>query len=279
MSSPVSFSAVSAETSPPGSSTQGQVALLRRLIGLLSVLSIAFLGAAMLPRNGEIAEAAIQMDLPLTIGPWTGTEREATEAEKEKLAKDTTFAKRLYDLAPQRSLFDGPVTLETPNQMSWLNKVDAGIVMSGNDLNQSIHRLERCLGAQGFKNLQTTPFTIRSKGKKFEIAKVTCHQEFPKNKERTEFVKVPSILYYFFVGHTALTASHYKRTMVDMRDRLIQGRDQRWGYVLFSSAVTEGIAGDAYYPKGRSAAETERDIQTIMQSVLDRTLIHEQLKP
>jgi hypothetical protein len=46
------------------------------------------------------------------------------------------------------------------------------------------------------------------------------------------------VFYYTFFGHEAIVAGHYQRTIVDMRDRLFKGYDQRWAYATFSSYIT-----------------------------------------
>ncbi len=42
------------------------------------------------------------------------------------------------------------------------------------------------------------------------------------------------VTYYFFVGHDRVTNDHLERTLVDMKDRLLRGMDQRWAYVSAS---------------------------------------------
>jgi hypothetical protein len=59
-------------------------------------------------------------------------------------------------------------------------------------------------------------------------------QTLPTNEERTKFVELNCVTYYFFVGHDRITNDHLGRTFVDMKDRLIKGMDQRWAYVSAS---------------------------------------------
>ena len=40
--------------------------------------------------------------------------------------------------------------------------------------------------------------------------------------------------YYFFVGHNSITQDHLRRTLTDIKDRLLFGMDQRWAYVSAS---------------------------------------------
>ncbi|MBC8073664.1 MAG: hypothetical protein IAG13_35405 [Deltaproteobacteria bacterium] len=39
------------------------------------------------------------------------------------------------------------------------------------------------------------------------------------------------VTYYFFVGHDRITHDSLSRTLIDMKDRLVRGMDQRWAYV------------------------------------------------
>jgi hypothetical protein len=59
-------------------------------------------------------------------------------------------------------------------------------------------------------------------------------QEISTNRQLKERLKLKCITYYFFVGHDHLTNDHLGRTMLDMKDRLIRGIDQRWAYVSVS---------------------------------------------
>jgi hypothetical protein len=69
--------------------------------------------------------------------------------------------------------------------------------------------------------------------------------EFPTKRLRSiQLIKDPNsgkvaaefkcVTYYFFVGHETITSDHLQRTFVDMKDRILHGRDQRWAYVSAS---------------------------------------------
>ena len=45
-----------------------------------------------------------------------------------------------------------------------------------------------------------------------------------------------SMHYYVFIGHGHMTEDHLKRTMTDMKDRVLYGMDQRWSYFQVSTA-------------------------------------------
>ena len=54
------------------------------------------------------------------------------------------------------------------------------------------------------------------------------------SKNETESLELNCLTYYFFVGHDQITNEHVTRTLIDMKDRLVKGMDQRWAYVSFS---------------------------------------------
>lgn len=191
------------------------------LAGLLSTVHL-------LPDGGDMATSAVSMELPQGIGSWQMRTIPATADEISVLADDTSFAKAIclsprpgeYDLATGRSIPD---------------RIDLSIVLSGHDINNSIHRPERCMPAQGHLISETEDFEIELKnGRKFEVRRLLSVQSMPTNKERTEYVSYNCITYYFFVGHTQITQDHLKRTLLDMKDRLVHGMDQRWAYVSAS---------------------------------------------
>ena len=71
------------------------------------------------------------MELPIFVGAWMGEDAAISEREREVLAPDTRFARKTYT---------GPHG----------DKIFVSIVMSGDDMTNSIHRPERCLPAQGW---------------------------------------------------------------------------------------------------------------------------------
>ena len=59
---------------------------------------------------------------------------------------------------------------------------------------------------------------------------VACRNNF----KRTQYVHFNCVTYYFFVGNHSITQDHIKRTLIDVKDRLLRGMDQRWAYVSAS---------------------------------------------
>ena len=72
-------------------------------------------------------------------------------------------------------------------------------------------------------------------------------------------VAIKNLTYYWFVGYSDVTPSHFTRTMLDLRDRTLHGYNQRWAYITVAGTVTEGIAA-----QGRSEAETARLIENFV---------------
>ncbi len=191
------------------------------LAGLLSTVHL-------LPDGGDMATSAVSMELPQGIGSWQMRTIPATADEISVLADDTSFAKAIC-LSPRPGEYDLATGHSIPD------RIDLSIVLSGHDINNSIHRPERCMPAQGHLISETEDFEIELKnGRKFEVRRLLSVQSMPTNKERTEYVSYNCITYYFFVGHNQITQDHLKRTLLDMKDRLVHGMDQRWAYVSAS---------------------------------------------
>src|ERR1700716_1120929 len=103
----------------------------KRLL-LLELVLLVLLGAVFfLPKVANSSPQGIDLSLPTYVGNWYGEDQEITKKELEVLAKDTAFARKLYVDGKGHGVF-------------------VSIVMSGQDLDNSIHRPERCLPAQGW---------------------------------------------------------------------------------------------------------------------------------
>jgi len=259
------------------SSTVRRLSLL--FVLLLSSLSLAFL----LPKVPKARESAIQMKLPPDVSFWATVDHPAglrlptageevyqhwksesrppSPEERKALAIDTEFEKRDYFLLD-------PVT-DVP-KINPIHGLQASIVLSGHDLNDSIHRPERCLPAQGFKELQLSEVSVPVSDKQIAVRRIRCYQERNDPKTGKPFtgtdgtrIRFQYVFYYWFVGSHTVTPSHYNRTFVDMKDRLFQGFDQRWAFVLLGGAFTDSLAAagvrvpDPFYMNGRSEQETD----------------------
>ena len=185
-------------------------------------------GIHLLPEAGEMARSAVKMDLPERAGTWVMRSQPASQEEIETLAPDTRFSKAIC-LSPRT----GEIDLATGTAIP--DRVDLSIVLSGHDLNNSIHRPERCMPSQGhvISSSSDVEFDL-SNGRKLKAKRLLSVQSIPTNEAKTEYAKFDCLTYYFFVGHSRITQDHLKRTLLDMQDRLFLGMDQHWAYVSTS---------------------------------------------
>lgn len=185
-------------------------------------------GIYFLPQVGKVAASAVSMDLPPAMGTWIFKGLSPSPEEIGTLAPDTRFSKALC-LAARPGEFD-------KDGYTVLDRIDLSIVLSGADVNNSIHRPERCMPAQGHNIVSSRNETIElQNGRNFPAKRLLSIQSIPKTEERKDFYKLNCVTYYFFVGHDCVTNDHLGRTFIDMKDRLVRGMDQRWAYVSVSS--------------------------------------------
>ncbi len=180
-----------------------------------------------LPQVGAVANSAVNMELPVASGSWIFEKLPASEAEIETLGKDTQFSK-----ATARSARPGEYDAEG---YSIPDQIHLSIVLSGYDLNNSIHRPERCMPAQGHNITSTSDVTLKlSNEREFQAKRLLSVQRIQRGEDKTKVMEFNCITYYFFVGHDHVTNDHFKRTFIDMKDRLVRGLDQRWAYTSVS---------------------------------------------
>ena len=180
-----------------------------------------------LPGAGEIAGSAVKMELPGSTGGWSFQTLSANKDELSALSSDTEFSKAIC-LRPR----SGEINLE-----GYLvpDRVDLSIVLSGYDLNNSIHRPERCMPTQG--HTITASGNVRLKlanGRGLDVKRLRSVQTIQTTGEGGKSPQFNCVTYYFFVGHDRVTNDHLERTLIDMKDRLLRGMDQRWAYVSTS---------------------------------------------
>ncbi|MFL6301600.1 MAG: exosortase C-terminal domain/associated protein EpsI [Terriglobales bacterium] len=192
----------------------------RRLVTVTIVLLVGFSAVFLLPKSSKSSPAGIAMELPNYVGDWIGKDAEVTEREREVLAKDTQFARKTYTNLAGDSIY-------------------VSIVMSGDDMTNSIHRPERCLPAQGW-NLQTTGkrTVALANGKQLELTRLRNGRSVERNDKTRGTLE--NLTYYTFIGSEEVTASHLTRTSIDLRDRILHGYNQRWAYVTIAGIVTKG---------------------------------------
>jgi len=198
---------------------------LMRKTYILPGLLLVLLGSIhVLPQRGSVAESSVRMDLPLSLAGWSGMKRQATSEEIRILAEDTEFEKADYVKFKR-----GMTGILSEKQ----DVINATIVLSGTDLSNSIHRPERCLPAQGHFGIVGSNASVElADGRKIAVRRLKTKQKIRLNE--TDEIVLDSLAYYFFVGHKQITHDHLKRTIMDMRDRLFNGSDQRWAYITVS---------------------------------------------
>jgi EpsI family protein len=210
----------------------------KRLFLLEAVLLLSLSGVFLVPNHPKIFPCAAKLELPASLGQWEGEETPVTQPEILGLAKDTEFARKLYKNAFGDQIF-------------------VSIVMSGQDLDNSIHRPERCLPAQGWTiaDSRTLKLAIPSlPGGKLEVTRL--HNMRAIRSESGEMGKLYNLSYYWFVGNRDFTASHFQRTYIDIRDRIFHGYNQRWAYVTVAATVTDNLT-----KYGKTAAQTDELLQ------------------
>ena len=214
-------------------------------IGLALFLGLVFV----LPRRGEVALTSLSRETidmerktpPLHVGEWLATATQPSKKEVDTLNPDTTFIKGMYRSYDMPSLYDA-------SGRRFDTAINLSIVISGFDINNSIHRPERCLRAQGHIDMLSLPSDlITPAGKAIKVQRLSSTFPIPPEKQGGKPFPVGFISYYYFVGHKHLTHDHWSRTMIDMKDRLLLGTDQQWSFVMLSMP----------YNLGRNVAETE----------------------
>jgi hypothetical protein len=220
-----------------------------------------------LPKAGETANSAVSMQLPGDCGGWSYEKIAASTKEVETLGADTEFAKAIC-LKPR----PGEITLEgrlVPD------RVDLSVVLSGYDMNSSIHRPERCLVAQGHSITSSNDVKISApQGRSFPVKRLGSIHAV-RNEKNEVVANFPTVTYYFFVGHDKITNDHLERTLVDMKDRLVKGLDQRWAYVSISMWY-----GEIPWIKDKEVTEAEADekLTAFLNAFAEKQITWDQIK-
>lgn len=196
----------------------------------------------MIPRNTKLQPCRVRMELPELLGGWAGKPSPVSDKEHAMLAPDTQFCRKVYE--------DGLG-----------DQVLVSIVLSGNDLDNSIHRPERCLPAQGWQIMDSTGLSVPVAAAPGGMLPVTrLHAMRQVGLSNGKVAQIYNLNYYWFIGYSDITASHFEREYIDMRDRLMRGYNQRWAYVTVASEVMNG----------RSEAQTDEMIQDLIKRVYPR---------
>ncbi len=192
----------------------------KRLVILQAALLLGLGAVFLLPKAPRLQPLGVNLALPDYVGAWVGRDEGVTEQEHLVLGKDTEFSRKVYT--------------GEGNQ-----KIVVTIVLSGQDMNTSIHRAERCLRAQGWtiQNSRVVPLALDAARHILRVTRLrNAHAAWGKD----------ALDYYWFVGSTDLTPSHVERSIIDWRDRILKGYNQRWAYVSVISLLPDktGAVGE-----------------------------------
>ena len=100
--------------------------MLRKLIICQALLGIGLGSIYLLPRGYKIRESAIIMILPNAVQEWFGESIETSEVVINALADDTNYVQSQYKR-------------RTPGTKDKIDIASAFVVLSGDDMNNSIH--------------------------------------------------------------------------------------------------------------------------------------------
>lgn len=218
----------------------------KRMLTLQAVVVVGLGSVFCLPRQTRPSEAGISLKLPGEVGIWTSKEQAISSKELTILSKDTSFSRRLYT-----------------NPFG--DEVLVSIVLSGEDMNNSIHRPERCLPAQGWtiEHTERDNVPIGNNAKPLETTQLQSVRDVPVSQ--TQRVTLHNVQYYWFIGSRDMTASHLRRTMIDVQDRLLRGENQRWAYVTIASNVTDNLR-----KFGRSEPDTAKMLEEFIGQIVPK---------
>ena len=219
--------------------------IIKRLLLLQAVLAVGLGSVFLIPQKTTLGPAGIGMTLPDKVGRWTGENVPVSKEELAGLAEDTRFSRKWYTNPAGDRFY-------------------VSIVLSGADMGNSIHRPERCLVAQGWTVESSHRVQIpRADGQKpLEITKLADVKQWRAN-EKAPPLAIKSLNYYWFVGSHDVTASHWTRTFIDIRDRLLHGDNQRWAYVTVAGTVTDNLQA-----AGRTQEETTRLLEDFIAEIV-----------
>src|SRR6188768_1852031 len=169
----------------------------KRLLLLQGVLLLGLGAVFFLPKVANSTPQGIDLALPSYVGGWFGEDQKITERELEVLAKDTQFARKLYTNGRGDEIY-------------------TSIVLSGQDLDNSVHRPERCLPAQGWSIADSRVVKVPIAASSIQSLDVMRLHNLRKAVTRDgQTIPIYQLSYYWFVGASDITASHLERTYID----------------------------------------------------------------
>lgn len=199
-----------------------------RLLLLNLLLGLGLGSVFLLPKAPPVQDSAVILNLPSSVGfDWIGGQDEETTDEVKEILKAQAYRNRSYEF------IDGTLlNASKPRPI-----IQAGIVLSSDNVNQSIHRPERCLPAQGAQLIQSSSESVPVPefGRSLRTTRLLTERK-QKHPDGTVH-RYRYITYYWFVGKDTVTNSHYERSVHDLTDRLLKGYSQRWAYITLDRLV------------------------------------------
>lgn len=191
----------------------------KRLAVLQSILGLGLSSVFLIPKDIKMQSATIDPSLPEYVNDWQGVDQPVSQLERDSLGPDTQIVKKLYSRGT--------------------DQIYVSIVLSGPDINTSIHRPERCLPAQGWTIADSKTVSVPLPMGMLKATRLQNIRNIP--LENRQSFTLRSLDYYWFVGHDDATPSYYERTWIDIRDRILKGRNQQWAYVTVASIITKDL--------------------------------------
>ena len=233
MTTPVPFSSAPSATLPAAAAGNGEVPIWRSVVVLLAA-GIICLFFWIMPQPTLRNQSGVVMKLPDYIASGSGffgTPTPVTKAEQTILPKDTEFERKDYR--------------DYPNG----DEIFCGIVLSG-AMQQSIHRPEVCLVAQGWTISDQENVSIRlPSGHDLTVRNLTVRRTYPTGGKEIMLTRYNM---YWFVGDNVTTPSHLMRIFLSSWDRIVHNRAHRWAYVTVASPITQNLI-----PDGKDPAQTK----------------------
>lgn len=213
----------------------------KRIKIALILSGLLFAGLIFLPKTPSMKPSRLIKNLPESFSSWQGEPREPGAKEKQILAKDTEFERMHY---VSNGYGKAPV--------------EVSVVFSGKSVNQSIHRPEICLRAQGWEFVKENNVIfdeLLQDGEVLPLRELVCRFPLMRRVGAGEDAELEPVLlsdgtqayrwrifYYTFIGHSDIVSGHYARTLQDIKTRVAGGYDQRWAYATFSVPLTADVA-------------------------------------
>jgi hypothetical protein len=246
MTTPVSLSSMPVAKLPVMTAGNGEVPIWRSVVVLLTA-GVICLFFWIMPQPTLRNQPGVVMHLPDFIPisssiDFFGAPAPVTEPEKQILPKDTEFERKNY--------------LDLPGH----DEIFCGIVLSG-AMQQSIHRPEVCLVAQGWTISDQENVSIRlPSGHILTVRNLTVRHAYPVEGKDVTLTRYNM---YWFVGDNVTTSSHLVRIFLSSWDRIFHNRAHRWAYVTVASLITKDLT-----PDGKDAAQTKAMMVDFIQHIV-----------